>query len=171
MTYFSNLLLPMLIFIIVSYAVYKRVDIFPVFLDGMTDGFKTYMSYAPTIIALIFAVSIIRVSGVFDMITSFCEMFIPQSFPSETIPLIVIRLISSSSATGILIDLFKTVGPDSFVGRFISIMMSSTETIFYTLSVYFVAINITKTRFTIPLALLINIFGVFVSLGLTKFLF
>ncbi len=80
------------------------------------------------------------------------------------------RLISSSASTGILLDLFKTYGPDSFIGRFVSVMMSSTETVFYTMSVYFMAVNITKTKYTLAGALIANFAGVIASLWICNIL-
>ena len=93
------------------------------------------------------------------------------SFPSELIPLTILRSISSSASLGLVLDLFKQYGPDSFIGRLISIMMGCTETIFYTMSVYFMSIGIKKTRYTLAGAILANLAGVIASFYITIWVF
>ena len=89
-------------------------------------------------------------------------------FPSELLPLALVKMFSSSAATGLTIDIFKEYGADSYLGRVASIMMSSTETIFYTMSVYFMTAKIKKTRYTLPGALLASITGITVSVYLAR---
>jgi spore maturation protein B len=89
-------------------------------------------------------------------------------FPKEALPITFMRLISSAASTGLLLDIFKNFGPDSFVGRFVSVMMSCTETVFYTMSVYFMSVKITKTRYTLAGALIANLTGVAASIFITK---
>jgi len=83
----------------------------------------------------------------------------------------LMRTISSSAANGLVFDLFKTYGPDSFIGRAASVMMGCTETIFYTLSVYFMTVNIKKTRYTLAGALCANIAGIIASIYITNWIF
>jgi spore maturation protein SpmB len=92
-------------------------------------------------------------------------------FPQEALPLTLMRLVSSSASTGLLLDIYQTHSPDSFIGRFVSVMMSSTETVFYTLSVYFLSVKITKTRYTVAGALFANIVGVIASIIITILVF
>ncbi len=92
-------------------------------------------------------------------------------FPTEAMPLTLMRLVSSAASRGLLLDIFKTYGPDSFTGRFVSIMMSSTETILYTMSIYFMSIKITKTRYTLAGALIANFSAVFMALIITRLLY
>ena len=94
-----------------------------------------------------------------------------MGFPEEALPLTLMRLVSSSAATGLQLDIYATHGPDSFIGRFVSVMMSSTETVFYTFSVYFLHVGITKTRYTLSGAVLANIVSIVASLVITVMVF
>ena len=114
----------------------------------------------------------LRASGAFDLLGNLISPIMDYfGYPTETVPLTLMRLVSSSASTGLLLDLFERHGPDSFLGRFVSVMMSSTETVFYTMSIYFMSIKITKTRFTLAGALLANFMGVALSLWLTNYLY
>lgn len=86
--------------------------------------------------------------------------------PAQLIPLLIVKMFSSSAATGLVLDIFKTCGPDSYAGMLTSILMSCTETIFYTMSVYFLAAKVTKTRYTLPGALLATLAGTVASIFL-----
>ena len=92
----------------------------------------------------------------------------PLHFPAELIPAAIVKMFSSSAATGLLLDLFKTYGTDSFIGLAASIMMSCTETIFYTMSIYFMHIHVKKTRFTLAGALLATAGGIAASIFLAS---
>jgi len=92
-------------------------------------------------------------------------------YPREAVPLTLMRLVSSSAATGLLLDIFKIHGPDSYIGRLVSVMMSCTETILYTMSIYFMSIKITKTRYTLTGALVANAAGVAASVFITQRVF
>lgn len=117
------------------------------------------------------AIGILRSSGVLEIIVNLSAPLAKAcGFPEEAVPITLMRLISSSASTGILLDIFKNYGPDSFVGRFVSVMMSCTETIFYTMSVYFMSIKITKTRYTLGGALFANFAGIVSALILSKYL-
>ncbi len=168
----SNLIIPA-IFVIVIYFGYSRgLDIYETFKDGAKEGLDTVVFIAPTIIGLMLSVGILRASGALDLLTNSLRGVSDLiGFPEEALPLTFMRLISSSAATGLLIDIFETYGPDSFLGRFVSIMMSSTETVFYTMSIYFMSAKITKTRYTLHGALIANFAGVVFSLWITKVMF
>ena len=89
-------------------------------------------------------------------------------FPSQLVPLAVVRMFSSSAATGLLLDVYEQFGTDSRIGRIASVMMSSSETIFYTMSLYFMAAEVKKTRYTLPGALMATVFGMFMSILMVK---
>lgn len=167
----SDLMVPMIFVFIIFYGYSKKIEIYDVFVDGAKDGLKTVLQIMPTLIGLMVAVGVLRASGALD----FLEKIISPAadaigYPKETVPLTFMRLISSSASTGILLDLYKTFGPDSFTGRFVSVMMSSTETIAYTMSIYFIAVKITKTRYTLHGAIIANIAGVAASLWISSVL-
>ena len=115
------------------------------------------------------AVGILRASGFFDFLSKLLEKLMgPLHVPTELIPTALVKMFSSSAATGLLLDLFKTYGTDSFIGLSASIMMSCTETIFYTMSIYFMHVHVKKTRFTLPGALLATFSGIAASIFLAS---
>ncbi|MCL1845930.1 MAG: spore maturation protein, partial [Defluviitaleaceae bacterium] len=117
-------------------------------------------------------VGMLRASGAFDILGDLISPITDRlGYPADAVPLTLMRLVSSSASTGLLLDLFERHGPDSFLGQFVSIMMSSTETVFYTMSIYFMSIKITKTRFTLAGALFANFCGVLLSLWITGVLY
>ena len=119
----------------------------------------------PTLIGLMVAVGILRASGFLDMIADVLGKFTNViHLPSQLVPLIIVRMFSSSAATSLVLDIFKQYGPDSVLGTITSIMMSCTETIFYTMSVYFMTAKVTKTRYTLAGALVATFAGVAASL-------
>jgi len=167
----SDLLVPLIFVFIIFYGYSKKVEIYDTFVEGAKDGLKTIIQIMPTLVGLLVSVGILRASGALDilekLVTPFAELI---GYPKETVPLTFMRLISSSASTGILLDIYKNFGPDSFTGRFVSVMMSSTETIAYTMSIYFMAVKITKTRYTLHGAIISNIAGVAASLWISNIL-
>ena len=165
--YLSDALIPLLIFYIVGFGLISKQNIYHDFIEGATDGFKTVLKIMPTLIGLMIAVGILRASGFLDQLAEGCSFFTEKlGFPSELLPVSLIKMFSSSAATGLTIDIFKKYGPDSALGLMVSIMMSSTETIFYTMSIYFMSVKIKKTRWTLPGALLASITGIVASVVL-----
>lgn len=168
----SNLIVPSIILFIVVHGVLSKVNIFEAFAEGVIVGAKTVYNIFPTFVGLMVAVSILSSSGTLNIIADLLKPFVEKfGLPSEAIPLTFMRLVSSSASTGLLLDIFKNHGPDSYIGRFVSIMMSCTETIFYTMSVYFMSVKITKTRYTLTGALIANFVAVVASIIITQFMF
>lgn len=168
----SDFLIPVTILFIVVFGCLQKVDIYEVFLEGAKEGLQTVIDILPTLIGLVMAVEVVRAGGLLD---SMVELLRPLSdaigFPAELAPLSIIRLVSSSAATGLLTDLFANYGPDSEIGRVASVMMSCTETVFYTMSLYFLSVGIKKTRWTLPCALLANIVGIAAAVWLVGVVF
>lgn len=168
----SDLIIPIIFITIILYGIMKDIDIYDTFIEGAKEGISTVVEVFPTLVGLMVAVGILRVSGTLDIISVLMSPITDMiNFPTEVVPLTLMRLVSASAARGLLLDLFENFGPDSFIGRFASIMMSSTETIFYTISIYFMSIKITKTRYTLAGALIANIIGVIASLYITVYVF
>lgn len=167
----SDLMIPLVLIYILFYAYSKKTSVYDSFIDGAEEGFKTVFKIAPTLVGLMVSVGILRASGALDLLSNIISPITEKlGYPTEVVPLTFMRLVSSSASTGILLDLFKTYGPDSFIGKFVSVMMSSTETVFYTMSVYFMAVNITKTKYTLVCALIANFAGVLASLWICNLL-
>ncbi len=170
--YISDLLIPLTFLIIILFGYAKKVDIYDTFIDGAKDGIQTVFQIMPTLIGLMMAVSVLRASGALDLLVALIRPVTDLiGFPAEVIPLSLMRLVSSSAATGIVIDLFKTFGTDSFIGRLASTMMGCTETVFYTMSLYFMSVNIRKTKYTLSGALIANIAGIIASFFVICYVF
>ena len=167
MLFLSNVMIPLLIFCIVGYGILNKQNIYEEFIEGAKDGFSTVIGIMPTLIGLMVAVGILRVSGFLEFFAGLFAAFTDRiGFPSELLPLTVVKMFSSSAATGLLLDLYKEYGADSMLGKIASIMMSSTETIFYTMSVYFMTAKIKKSRYTLAGALLATLAGTAASIVL-----
>ena len=159
--YISQMLMPLTVFGIVLYGFLQNVNIYESFIDGAKEGLQTVVGILPTLIGLMCAVEVLRGSGALE---AFCRLINPlvslTGFPVEIVPLALMKAVSSSGATGLLLDIYNVFGPDSFTGRVASVMMGSTETIFYTMSVYFMSVGIKKTKYTLQGALIANLAGI-----------
>jgi len=162
--YLSEIMIPLVIFIIVSYGLLQRVNVYSTFIKGAKSGFFTVIKIMPTLIGLMTAVGILRASGFLDFLADIIGRFTKYvGFPGELVPLTIVKMFSSSAATGLLLDIFKKYGTDSRLGLIASISMSCTETIFYTMSVYFLAAKVTKTRYTLAGALISTFAGLAIT--------
>ncbi len=168
----SDLMVPLIFVGIITYGYMRRVEVYDTFVEGAKEGWGTILHIMPTLIGLMVAVGVIRASGALDLFSQFilplCDRI---GYPAQIVPLTFMRLISASASTGLVLDLFKQYGPDSFVGRLVSVMMGCTETVFYTMAVYFMAVNIKKTRYTLVGALLANFAGIIASIYVTLWIF
>ncbi|MCD8084190.1 MAG: spore maturation protein [Clostridiales bacterium] len=163
----SELLLPLSVSSILAFGLLSGRPVFDDFLGGAKNGMKTTVGILPTLIGLMTAVGAMRASGLLTAIGSI--LAVPASlirFPPQLVPLTLVRLVSNSAATGLLLDLFEREGPDSPVGLAASILMSSTETVFYCISIYFSSLKIRKTRYVLPGALTATAVGIAVSIWL-----
>lgn len=163
----SNMIIPLVIFYIIAMGILNKQDVYSEFIEGAEDGFKTVVKIMPTLVGLMMGVGILRASGFFDMLSTVIQPITNLiGFPAELLPLAIVKMFSSSAATGIALDIFKEFGTDSYLGLVTSIMLSCTETIFYTMSVYFLAAKVTKTRWTLAGALISTITGIAASVVL-----
>ena len=161
----SDLMVPVLIFYVVGLGLLMKQDVFGDFLNGAKDGMRTVIGIVPTLIGLMAAVGVLRTSGFLDFLSGVLAG--PASFlhiPAQVVPLLLVRLVSSSAATGLLLDIFKTYGPDSRLGMMVSVLESCTETVFYTMSVYYLTVRISKTRWTLGGALIATFAGLVASI-------
>lgn len=156
----SDFIIPVTVLSVVLFGCVKKVDLYEAFIDGAKEGLHTVVGILPTLIGLMLAVTIFRAGGALAIVTKLLSPFANAiGFPVEILPLSMMRLVSSSASTGLLIDLFQNYGPDSFLGRLASVMMSCTETVFYTMSVYFMSVGIKKTRYALSGAMVANVVG------------
>ena len=160
----SDLLIPMIILGILGYGILRQVAVYDVFVKGAKSGFLTVAKIIPTMVGLMVAVGILRASGLLTCLSEEIGKFTKWiGFPGELVPLTVVKMFSSSAATGLLLDIYKEFGTDSRNGLIASISMASTETIFYTMSVYYMTAKVTKTRYTLTGALLATFAGLAAS--------
>ena len=162
--FLSEAMVPLMIFYIVGFGVLSGRPVLDDFIDGAKDGMRTVAGIFPTLVGLMVSVGIIRASGFLDFLGEVLAM--PAALlrlPPQLVPVILVRPVSNSAATGLVLDIFKEYGTDSQLGLMASIMMSSTETVLYCMSLYFGSVKITKTRFTLPGALLATAAGVAAS--------
>ena len=171
LTNLSNIIIPVVIFYIVAYGLINKNKVYEDFIKGAKDGFYTVIRIMPTLVGLMVAVGILRASGFLDFLGGMVgRLTAGLGIPADVVPLIFVKMFSSSAATGLVLDIFKTHGTDSYTGLMTSIMMSCTETIFYTLSVYYMAAKVTKTRWTLSGALLSTAAGVVASIFIAGFM-
>ena len=163
--FLSGILVPLLLFYIVGFGVLSRRPVFDDFLRGAADGIRTVAGILPTLVGLMTAVGVLRASGLLDLIAHYLSGLTGLlHIPGPLVPLLLVRMFSYSAANGLVTDLFATYGTDSQIGLAASILMGCTETIFYTMSVYFLAAKVTKTRYTLAGALLATLVGAAASL-------
>lgn len=168
----TDYLVPMLLLTVCIVALKKRENAYALLLQGGADGLKLLISLVPTLILLLTAVTMLRASGAIEILSSFASpLFSFFGIPPETAILVLIRPISGSAALAVGTDLMAHYGVDSEIGRTVAVMLGSTETTFYTISVYFGAAGIKKTRYTIPAALIADFTGFLVASLTVRFLF
>lgn len=167
----SEMIIPLLILSIVVAGLVQKVDVYDAFVKGAKDGLKTVVQVLPTLIGLMMSVGVLRASGFLSFVGAlFGNCMNKIGIGSEVMPLLFIKLFSSSAATGLVLDIFKEYGPDSKTGLFTSIVMSCTETCFYTMSIYYMAAKVKKTRWTLPGALCATFVGIAVSFLIVLYL-
>lgn len=165
---FSNIIIPVIIFYIVAHGLLNRIQVYEEFVGGAKDGLKTVVQILPTLVGLMVGVGVLRASGFMEFLGGLLgRLTTGIGIPADIVPLLLVKMFSSSAATGLVLDIFKTHGTDSYIGMLTSILMSCTETIFYTMSVYFLAAKVTKTRYTLAGALVSMVAGVAASVVLT----
>ncbi|NLK28458.1 MAG: spore maturation protein [Clostridiales bacterium] len=170
--YLSDYIIPFLIFYIVGFGLLTKTNIYDEFIKGAKEGFRVVLDIMPTLIGLMVGVGVLRASGALDLLSDLLKPITELlHFPSELVPVALVKMFSSSAATSLVSDIFKQYGPDSYLGRIVSIMMSCTETIFYTMSVYFMAAGVKKTRYTLAGALVSTLVGIVMSVVLTNLVF
>ena len=169
--YFSNIAMPLMIIIIVLYGVIERKKVFDIFLEGAKEGIGVVLNIFPTLVGLFVAIGTLRSSGIIDLIINFLTPVLNLvNFPTEILPLALIRPISGSSSIAVATDIMNKFGVDSNIGLMASVIMGSTETTVYTIAVYTSSIGIKKTRFVLWAALIADFVGIVTSVAVCRFL-
>ena len=156
----ADALVPALLLLVCGCALGKKLDVYQLMQDGVRDGLHLLLAILPPLLVLLAAVEALRASGALDLLTeAAAPLFTRLGLPPETAPLVLIRPLSGSAALAVGADLMAAYGVDSPVGRTAAVMLGSTETTFYTISVYFGAAGVRGTRHTVPAALIADLAG------------
>lgn len=168
----TDYIVPLILFFTAALALRKKENAYDLMLQGAEEGLHLLLSILPALILLLTAVYMLRASGATEILSEILAPFFSFfGIPPETAMLVLIRPISGSAALAVGAELMAEYGVDSLVGRTAAVMLGSTETTFYTISVYFGAAGISKTRYTIPAALFADFVGFFVASWTTRIFF
>lgn len=157
----SNFILPIVIFLIVIYGFFKKCNVYDCFIKGTKEGIDIALSIFPSILAIIFSSKIFISSGFLNFILSFLEPTLKiVSFPIDIFPMAILRPISGNASLSLMIDIFSKHGVDSYNGLLASILQGSTDTTLYVISLYFGFTGIKKIRYSLYVALLVDLIGI-----------
>ena len=169
--YFLNIAMPLMIIVIVIYGVVERKKVFDIFLEGAKEGIGVVLNIFPTLVGLFVAIGALRSSGIIDLMVNFLTPILNLvNFPTEILPLALIRPISGSSSIAVATDIMNKFGVDTNIGLMASVIMGSTETTVYTIAVYTSSVGIKKTRFVLWAALIADFVGIVTSVAVCRFL-
>ena len=165
-------LIPGLLAVCSLLVLHKKENAYDLLLQGGAEGLKTAVTILPALVVLLTAVQMLKASGAVELLSGFLAPgFEAVGIPAETAMLVLIRPISGSAALAVGADLMAEFGPDSTIGRTAAVMLGSTETTFYTISVYFGAAGVKKTRYAIPAALIADLTGFCVASWTVRWLY
>lgn len=168
----SSYAIPAIFLVILIAGMFRDVNVYDVFVEGAKEGIKTVLKIIPPLVGLMVAVGVFRASGALELVVFAVKPITDVlRIPSECVPLVFLRPISGSASLALVSDIIKQNGPDSFVGRLASTLMGSTETIFYTLTVYFGSVGIKNIRYTLIAALIADLAGVVASVWICSMVF
>ena len=159
--FLSEAMVPLMIFYIVGFGLLSGRPVLDDFIDGAKDGMRTVAGILPTLVGLMVSVGVLRASGFLDFLG---EML--KAPAALIVPVVLVRLVANSAATGLVLDIFKEYGTDSSIGLIASVLMSSTETVLYCMSIYFSSVGIRKGRYTLAGGLFATAVGVAASVFL-----
>ncbi len=170
----ANIILFSIICLFILKALRKKINIFEAFIDGAKDGFKTAVTIIPYLIAILVGIGVFRASGAMDFLMDGLRSLVAMT-GSDTrwvdgMPTALMKPLSGSGARGMMIDTMKNFGADSFAGRLSAVLQGATDTTFYIVAVYYGAVNIKNSRYTVPYALLADLAGVIAAI-FTAYLF
>jgi len=169
---FSNIILPGLIAVILLYGILKGVDVYAAFVEGAMEGAKSAIKIFPYILAIIFAINLFIQSGAEDFLIKFLKPLTTIiGFPTELLSLSIVKPLSGSGSIGVFQTILDSYGVDSYIGRSASVLMGSSETVFYTAAVYFGAVGVSNYRYTIKVGLISHLASIIASLIVCKLMF
>lgn len=169
---FSNNIIPVIFLLIVVYGMFKGKKVYEWFLEGAKDGLHVCFKIFPALLAMMIAIKIFKDANLLNLLNEFMEPIVSIiDLPKEVVPLVLIKPLSGSGALGIYTELINTLGPDTRAGLISSVIMGGTETIFYTLTVYFGAVGIKKIRHTFWAAFMADIVAIMMAIIVVSIFF
>ena len=170
--FISTWAIPFLFFSIPLLAIRKKVKVYENFVDGAKEGFEVAVTIIPYLVAILVAIGMFRASGALEFLTTLLKPVTDAvGMPAETLPVAFMRPLSGSGTLGLVTELLKTHGPDSFIGRLASTMYGSTETTFFVIAVYYGAVNIRKTRHSVVAGLIADVVGIMAAVFICRVMF
>lgn len=167
--YLTKSIIPIIVLLIVIYGMIKGRKVYEWFVEGAKDGLKVCLNIFPYLLAMIIAVHIFREAKLLDLLNNVISPLTSLiGLPKEITPLVLIKPLSGSGATGIFTDILKNYGPDTAIGLISSVIMGTTETIFYTITVYFGAVKIKKIRHTLWAAIMADMMAIIMAILMVK---
>ena len=164
--------IPGIVFLIVFYGFYKKIDVYEAFISGVEEGLAMALKIFPTMFAMVVSIDILIKSNALNALITLVEpICFRLSIPKEILPLAFIRPISGSSSLVLMSDLLKTYGPDSFIGRVASLIQGSTDTTIYIIGLYFSSIGIKKIKYSLIVGLLADLFAIILSILVISYFF
>jgi spore maturation protein B len=156
----STWAIPLVVAGVPLFALTRKVKVYPVFLEGAKEGFQVAVRVIPPLVAVVVALGMLRASGAMDAVAAgLAPLTSRLGIPAPVLPMVLVRPLSGGAALGVVADVLRSDGPDSYAGRLASVMAGSTETTFYVLAVYFGAAGVTRYRQALPAALLADLAG------------
>ncbi len=169
---FSLWALPVIILLILTLGLIKKVPIYEAFTEGAKDGFKVSVNIIPYLVAIIVAISMFRASGIIEMMEStFSNVLNAFHIPADVLPIMIVRSLSGSAALGVFSDIANNLGPDAYATKLSAVMVGSSETTFYVLAVYFGAVGISKLRYALAVGILADIIGIVAAVLVCNWMF
>lgn len=164
--------LPAIILIILTVAIIRKVPIYEAFIEGAKGGIKVTGNIIPYLVAIIVAISMLRASGAIDSIANLCSGFLTAvHMPADILPLAFVRSLSGSAAIGVFSDIVSNNDINSYTSKLAAIMMGSSETTFYVLTVYFGAVGIKKYRYALLTGVCADLIGIIMAVIVARFFF
>jgi spore maturation protein B len=168
----STWAVPLLLAGIPAWALARRVKVYPAFVEGARQGFETAVRFIPPLVAIVVALGMLRASGAMDGLARLLGPVTDRvGLPASVLPLVLVRPLSGGGALGVVGDVLRAEGPDSYAGRLASVMAGSTETTFYVLAVYFGAAGVSRYRQALPAALLADLAGFTAAIAVVRVVF
>ncbi|WP_294349511.1 nucleoside recognition domain-containing protein [uncultured Clostridium sp.] len=170
--YITKSIIGIIVLFIIGYGMIKGGKVYDWFIEGAKEGLKVCLNIFPYLLAMIIAVEIFKGANLLDGLNNLLAPVVNLiGLPKELLPLVLIKPLSGSGAVGIFTDIVQTYGPDTYIGLLASVIMGTTETIFYTVTVYFGAVKVKKVRHTVWAAVMADLVAIIAAIFIVNLLF